>query len=423
MNNARGDKGLSKFEVDTEYQRLKSLGLTINMARGIPSPAQIQLSQALLSLSLGNDYMTADGVDSRNYGGQIGVLEARRLFAPMVGIPESQIVVGGNSSLAMMYECLAQAWRRGTPDSQVPWSQEPDGIAFICIVPGYDRHFAMCEDFGIRMISVPMLQDGPDMERVRSLVANDPSIKGIWCVPKYSNPTGTTYSPEVVEALASMPTAAADFRIFWDNAYAVHPLAEVDQPLADLYSRCEVHGHASRALIFASTSKMTLPGAGMAMFGASPANIDWWVKAAMLRSVGPDKVNQVRQVRFLKSIENIEYLMEQHRVLLKPKFDRVDQVFQERLGGLGIASWTRPAGGYFVSLQVQAGTAKRVVELASGVGLTFSSPGSCFPYGIDPDDSQLRLAPSYPELDELTLALEIIATCVIKASLDRQVAH
>ncbi|WLG37436.1 aminotransferase [Pseudomonas rhodesiae] len=415
---AHDDLNRLKSDADTEYLRYSKMDLRIDMARGIPSPQQIDLSMALLDVPLGNDYLSEDGTDSRNYGGQQGLLEARRLFSTLVGVPEDQIVVGGNSSLALMYECLAQAWRYGTPDSPRAWSQEPGGISFICVVPGYDRHFAMCEDFGIRMISVPMLDDGPDMELVKRLVVSDSSIKGIWCVPKYSNPTSTTYSKAVVETLASMPAAARDFRIFWDNAYVVHPLVEVDDSLENIYTQAVRHGHSNRPLIFASTSKMTLPGAGIAGLAGSKDNTAWWLKAAALRSVGPDKVNQLRQVRFLRSPEKIKELMEQHRQLLLPKFERVHEVFNRRLGTFGVAQWTRPRGGYFVSLEVLPGTAKRVVELAAQAGVKFATPGSCFPYGIDERDYQLRIAPSYPDILQLTTALEVISVCVAKAAFD-----
>ncbi|NBA93625.1 aminotransferase class I/II-fold pyridoxal phosphate-dependent enzyme [Pseudomonas sp. R5(2019)] len=416
---ARDDLNRLKSGADVEYLRYSKMGLKIDMTRGIPSPQQIGLSTALLDVSLASDYLSEDGTDSRNYGGQQGLLEARRLFSPIVGVPEEQIVVGGNSSLALMYECLAQAWRHGTPDSECAWSQEPGGISFICVTPGYDRHFAMCEDFGVRMISVPMLDDGPDMGLVKRLVANDSSIKGIWCVPKYSNPTGTTYSKEVVEALAAMPTAAKDFRIFWDNAYVVHPLAEVDDSLENIYMQAARHGHSNRPLIFASTSKMTLPGGGIALLASSKDNTAWWLKAAALRSVGPDKVNQLRQVRFLRSPEKIKELMEQHRQMLQPKFERVHEVFSRMLGDYGVAQWSRPRGGYFVSLEVLPGTAKRVVDLAAQAGVKFATPGSCFPYGVDERDSQLRIAPSYPEMAELTTALDVISICVAKAAFDR----
>lgn len=412
-----------KNRADSDFARLCGMNLRIDMARGIPSPSQLLLSQPLLESTFTNGYSSEDGTDCRNYGLQQGILEARQLFAPLLGVPAEQVVVNGNSSLALMYDCMAQAWHKGVPDGDRPWSKVEGGVALICAVPGYDRHFAMCEAFGIRMHSVAMLEDGPDVEAIKKLVAIDPSIKGMWCVPKYSNPTGTVYSDSVVQTLASMPTAAKDFRLFWDNAYMVHPVCETDQPLADIVAACTSSGHRNRPLVFASTSKMTLPGAGIAMLAGSRENIAWWLAAAAIRSVGPDKVNQMRQVRFLKDLDTIRVLMSQHGRLLKPKFDRVHEVFTAILGEYGFARWSRPTGGYFISLEVLPGIASQVVLLAAKAGITFATPGSCFPYGSDPDDAQLRIAPSFPDLEQLTLALEVIATCVVKASCDHLASH
>lgn len=401
---------------EARLREFQALNLHIDMSRGIPSPEQLSLSDGLLDQPLAP--LAADGVDCRNYGGQQGILDARRLFAPLLGVPDQQVIVNGNSSLALMYECLSLAWRKGVGGGHPPWSAQHGGITFICVVPGYDRHFAMCEDFGIRMVSVPMLEHGPDMQVVRNLVRNDPTVKGMWCVPKYSNPTGTVYSDEVVESLASMQTAAPDFRLFWDNAYAVHPLADSDRVLADLYAACARHGNADRVLLFTSSSKMTHPGAGMAALGGSAANIAWWLRAATLRSVGPDKVNQLRQARFLKDPDHIASLMARHRALLRPKFDLVREIFARVLGPTGLARWTSPDGGYFISLDVVPGTARQVTRLAQSLGVTFATPGSCFPYGHDPQDAQLRIAPSQPALAELRVASEVIATCVLKAGAD-----
>jgi aspartate/methionine/tyrosine aminotransferase len=407
-----------RAKAECRIAELGKLNLRIDMSRGVPSPEQLCLSDGLLDAALLDPPLSADGVDCRGYGGQQGILDARRLFAPLVGVPEDQVIVYGNSSLSLMYECLALAWRKGVPGGKAPWAGQEGGAAFICVVPGYDRHFSMCEDIGIRMIPVQMLDDGPDIEATRRLVANDPTIKGMWCVPKYSNPTGTVYSESVVEALASMPTAAPDFRLFWDNAYAVHPLAETDQNLADLYGACVRHGNADRALIFTSTSKVTYPGAGVGILGASPANVRWWLAAAALRSVGPDKINQLRQARFLKGLDSIKTLMEKHRRVLRPRFDRVHEIFERELRPSGLARWTEPGGGYFISLEVVPGTAKQVASLARSLGVTFATPGACFPYGMDPQDAQLRIAPSYPALDDLSMALEVIAACVLKAGAD-----
>lgn len=406
------------MQAERRLRELKGLNLRIDMSRGIPSPEQLRLSDGLFHPGLVEPPLSLDGVDCRNYGGQQGILDARRLFAPLLGVPEDQVVVHGNSSLALMFECLALASRKGVPGSHAPWLAEQGGAAFICPVPGYDRHFAMCQDLGIRMHSVPMLEDGPDVEAIRRMVRSDPTIKGMWCVPKYSNPTGTTYSDSVVEALASMPTAAPDFRLFWDNAYAMHPLGETDRPLADLYAACSRHGNTDRALMFTSSSKMTHPGAGIAVLGASPANIQWWLAAATLRSVGPDKLNQLRQARFLKDLQHMESLMANHRALLRPKFALVDEIFTRLLGPTGLARWTTPDGGYFISLEVVPGTARQVARLAESLGVTFATPGACFPYGKDPQDCQLRIAPSYPKLEDLSIAVEVIAACVLRLGAD-----
>ncbi|TCB77282.1 aminotransferase class I/II-fold pyridoxal phosphate-dependent enzyme [Acinetobacter sp. ANC 4173] len=407
-----------KRRVDAEFENYCNLNLNINISRGIPSQLQLGLSQTLLDQPLIEPYLNEDGLDCRNYGGHQGLIELRRLFSSFIGLPAEQIVAHAPSSLALMYECVVQAWLFGTPDSEKPWCNEEQGIAFICAVPGYDRHFAICEHLGIRMISVAMLDDGPDIEAIKILVANDASIKGMWCVPKYSNPTGTVYSNDVIDALASMPTAAKDFRLFWDNAYMVHDIGETEKEIKNIYHACVQYNHENRALIFASTSKMTLPGHGIAFLAGSKANINWWLKAASIRNVGPDKVNQLKQFRFLKDASHIKLLMQEHRKVLKPKFDMIHDIFGSKLSPYGIADWTRPNGGYFISLNVISGTAKKIVELAKQAGIIFSTPGACFPYGIDPEDAQLRIAPSYPELDELKLTIEIIATCIEKASWD-----
>lgn len=411
---------LQNIRANAEHRirELRRLNLRIDMSRGILSPEQLSLSDGLFDAALVEPTRSADNLDCRNYGGHRGILDVRRLFSPLVCVPEDQVVVHGNSSLSFMYESLALAWRKGVPGGKAPWAEQEGGASFICVVPGYDRHFSMCEDFGIRMLPVQMLDDGPDVEATRRLVANDPTIKGMWCVPKYSNPTGTVYSESVVEALASMPAAAPDFRLFWDNAYAMHPLAETDQNLADLYGACVRHGNSDRALIFTSTSKMTHPSAGIAILGASPTNVQWWLAAATLRSVGPDKLNQLRQARFLGDLDTIKTLMERHRRVLEPKFNRVHEIFERELRPSGLARWTEPGGGYFISLEVVPGTAKQVASLTQSLGVTFATPGACFPYGTDPQDAQLRIAPSHPPLEDLSIAVEVIAACVLKAGAD-----
>lgn len=402
-----------------DYLRLSDLKLSISMARGVPSAEQLELSNRLLELPGTGDYLAEDGTDCRNYMGQQGLPEARRLFAPVLGVPENQVVVSGNSSLALMYDCLSFAMRGGVPGSIRPWQQEKEPVAFLCPVPGYDRHFTLCEAFGIRLIPIPMLKDGPDMNAVRSLVVCDASIRGIWCVPKYSNPTGTVYSDVVIETLASMPTAAPDFRLFWDDAYTVHHLTDEDIQIANVYEACTRNGYPNRALVFASTSKVTHAGAGLAMLGSSKENTKWWLQHSSIRSVGPDKINQLRHVRFLRDLEGLKALMDSHRGLLKPRFDAVLEILEAKLGQHGFAHWSVPKGGYFISVDVYPGTAKRVVALAKAAGVQMTDAGSCFPYGIDPNDQQLRIAPSSPAVEALRAASEVICAAILLAACEK----
>lgn len=373
----------------TRYQHFCSLKLAINMARGVPSAEQLDLSNPLLTLS---DYIAADGTDCRNYMGQQGLPEACALFAPLLGVPSEQVVVDGNSSLALMHDCIAYALRAGTCDSTTPWAEVEGAIAFLCPSPGYDRHFAICQHLGIRLIPIAIDDDGPDMAEVERWV-RDPAVKGMWCVPKYSNPTGAVYSDEVVEALARMPTAAPDFRLFWDDAYGSHHLTEDEVEIANISTLCEQHGHPNRALVFASTSKMTFAGAGLALFGSSPANVRWWLGHVALRSVGPDKLNQLRHVRFLKDQQGIKALMREHRRLLAPRFETVINAFKEVLGPWAVARWSEPRGGYFISVDGLPGTARRVVELARECGVLMTTAGASFVEGRDPNDQHLRIAP------------------------------
>jgi len=367
-------------QVQAEYLRLGELDLSINMARGVPGSEQLDLSNALLDLSLAGDYLAEDGTDCRNYMGQQGLPEARRLFAPLLGLPAEQTVVSGNSSLALMYDCLAFAMHNGFPESSVPWQQEPQGVAFLCPVPGYDRHFTLCESFGVRMIPVPLLDDGPDMDVVRKLVSEDSTIRGMWCVPKYSNPTGAVYSDTVIEALASMQTAASDFRLFWDDAYTLHHLTSDAIEISNISQACVRHGHPNRALVFGSTSKMTFAGAGLALFGSSKVNVEWWLSHASIRSVGPDKLNQLRHVRYLKDLDGLKSLMDGHRKLLAPRFSAVFHQLDSHLRPFGFASWSEPKGGYFISLNILPGTARDAVALARAIGVNLTSAGSCYPW-------------------------------------------
>lgn len=416
---SRDELSQVRQQAESDYARLCSIKLSINMARGVPGSDQLDLSNALLALPGEGDYRSEDGTDCRNYMGQQGIPEARRLFAPLLGVPESQVVVSGNSSLALMYDCLSFAMRHGVPGSLRPWQQEQQPVAFLCPVPGYDRHFTLCEAFGIRLIPVRLLDDGPDMDEVRRLVAADASIRGIWCIPKYSNPTGTVYSDSVIDALASMPTAAPDFRLFWDDAYTVHHLTDTAIQIANISEACIRHGHPDRALVFASTSKVTQAGAGLALLGSSESNIQWWLKHASVRSVGPDKINQLRHVRFLRDQAGIEALMDKHRHLLKPRFDAVIATLQDHLGPYGVAQWSTPKGGYFISVDVYPGTAKRVVELARIAGVQMTAAGACFPYGNDPLDQQLRIAPSSPSVADLQDASLVISASILVAACEK----
>jgi DNA-binding transcriptional MocR family regulator len=393
------------------YEAFQKKGLQLNLTRGKPSSAQLDLSAGLLALPGEKDFMTEGATDCRNYGGLQGLVEARRLFAGMLGAPPEQVVVANNSSLALMHDCVTYALLKGTCDGTAPWGKQGD-IAFICPVPGYDRHFRICEDYGIRMIPLTLREDGPDMEEVERLVAGDASIKGMWCMPKYSNPTGVTFSGKVIERLAAMKTAAADFRLFWDNAYAVHHLTDERVEIANMLELCAKHGQTNRAFVFASTSKITLAGAGLALFAGSKDNVKWLLARMNPRTIGPDKLNQLRHVLFLKNEAGILELMDRHRALIAPKFQKVQAVFEEKLKGVAGVSWTRPKGGYFISLEVAKGCAKRVVKLAAEAGIELTPAGATHPYGKDPEDRTIRIAPTFPGLTEVGQAAEGVALCV-----------
>lgn len=401
-----------------EYEALKARGLKLDMTRGKPSSAQLDLAEAMLALPGNRDTTAEDGTDARNYGNLQGLPEARALFAPVIGAPADQIVIANNSSLALMHDVLVYALLKGMPGGARPWSKEED-VAILCPVPGYDRHFALCEGFGIRMIPIAMTGEGPDMDAVEKAVA-DPAVKGIWCVPQYSNPSGETYSAETVQRLAAMTTAAPDFRLLWDNAYVVHHLTEARPARADILAACAEAGHPDRAIIFASTSKVTIAGAGLAMLASSPANIRWYLAQAGRRSIGPDKLNQLRHVRFLRDAAGIAAHMDRHRALIAPKFAAVETAFSERLDGRGVAQWSRPLGGYFVTLDVAEGTAGTVVALAKEAGIALTPAGATHPYGRDPQDRTLRIAPTFPKLEEVRLAAEGVALCTLLAACEKR---
>jgi len=409
---------MSLKQLQANYSALQERGLTLDLTRGKPSSQQLDLSTELLNLPGATDFTAENATDTRNYGGLQGLIEARRLLSSVLEAPAEQIVLANNASLSLMHDILVFALLKGTCDSSEPWSKQGE-IAFLCPVPGYDRHFKICEDYGIRMIPVRLLEDGPDMDEVERLVAADASIKGMWCVPKYSNPTGTVYSDSVVERLAAMKTAANDFRIFWDNAYAVHHLTEEPVSIANLLERSAAHGHANRAFVFASTSKITFAGAGLAAVAASKTNVQWLLTRLTPRTIGPDKINQLRHVRFLKNNEGITALMEKHRQLLAPKFEAVLEIFATELSGLSDVTWTTPKGGYFISLEVPAGCAQRVVALAKDAGVVLTPAGATHPYGKDPDDRTIRIAPSFPKLAEVQEAAKAVALCVQLATAEK----
>ncbi len=401
-----------------DYEALRAQELALDLTRGKPSAEQLDLSEPLLALPGAGQHLAGDGTDVRNYGGLRGLAELRGIFGELLQVPAEHLLAFGNSSLELMHECLVHAVLFGVPGSAQPWGLGT-GTAFLCPVPGYDRHFALCEKLGIEMISVPMHATGPDMDEVERLVAADAAIKGIWCVPQYSNPSGIRYSELTVSRLARMRTAATDFRIFWDNAYAVHHLTEVRHEVADILGLAAAAGLADRPFVFGSTSKITLAGSGVAFYGASRANVDWLVGHLARRTIGPDKINQLRHVLFLQTPAGVHAHMDRHRALLKPKFDLVQSTLAEQLGDSGVATWSVPEGGYFVTLNVLGGCASRVVALASGAGIALTEAGAPFPYGKDPDDRVIRLAPSYPPISELEHALEGLVLCIKLAAVER----
>ena len=407
-------------EQASAYNALLAKSLKLDLTRGKPSAEQLDLSNELLTLPGEDVYQDSTGTDCRNYGGTQGLPAIRTIFAPLLNVPVDQLVAGDNSSLSIMHDTLVYALLKGTVDSVEPWSNAP--IKFICPVPGYDRHFALCEQFGIEMISVPLGQHGPDLDRVGQLVANDPSIKGMWIVPTYSNPSGAIYTDEVTRALLEMP-AAGDFRMFWDNAYAVHHLTDVEIPALDVLAMAAEAGHPNRVFLFASTSKITFAGAGVSFFASSPSNVEWYLKQLSKRSIGPDKINHLRHALYLKGADGVTALMRRHREILAPKFDRVTSILSKRLGDFEAATWTDPDGGYFVSLDVADGTATRVVALAKQAGIAMTGAGAAFPYGRDPRDRNIRIAPTFPSSDEVAVAIDGLATCVLLAATEKLLAE
>ncbi len=418
-------QSLSRDELRAEHEQqrrnyadLQAKKLALDLTRGKPSSAQLDLSNALLALPGQNDFRDDDGTDTRNYGGQHGLTGLRAIFGELLGIPVPNLIAGNNASLELMHDTVVFSMLHGCVDSARPWIAEPS-VKFLCPAPGYDRHFSITETLGIEMIPVPMHEDGPDVDLIEELVAADPAIKGMWCVPVYSNPTGAVYSWEVVRRLVQMRTAADDFRLFWDNAYPVHTLTGDFVKQVDVLGLAAQAGHPNRPFVFASTSKITFAGAGVSFFGGSLGNIAWYLQYAGKKSIGPDKVNQLRHLKFLRDADGVRRHMLRHQEILAPKFALVLEILDDRLSDSKIASWTDPKGGYFVSLDVLPGTAKRTVALAKDAGIAVTDAGASFPLRKDPEDTNIRIAPSFPPLSDLADAIDGLATCALLAATEK----
>ncbi len=407
-----------KDELLQRYGAFQSRRITLDMTRGKPCSEQLDLALGMLQDDIAKVYLAEGGLDCRNYGGLDGIPEAKVLFADYMGVAPDELILGGNSSLNMMHDTLLRAMVKGMADDVPPWGQLPK-VKFLCPSPGYDRHFFICEYLGLEMIPIDMQNDGPAMGQIEDLVAGDAEIKGIWCVPKYSNPTGTVYSDDVVERLAHMKTRATDFRIFWDNAYAVHHLADGPAPLKNILTACKQAGNPERPFMFGSTSKISFAGAGIAIMAGSQKNMQWVKNQMAFQTIGPDKLNQLRHTLFFKDMSGIETHMKKHAAILKPKFDAVQHVLQNELQGKNIASWSKPQGGYFISIDTMKGCAAAVIKMAAEAGVKLTPAGSTYPYKNDPLDRNIRIAPSFPPLDDIQAAMELVAVCIQLVSLDR----
>lgn len=411
-------------ELREKYNGFLKLNLSLDMSRGKPNKHQLDLTQKMLgAISTPDDCFSENGIDCRNYGLLDGIPEAKRIFADLLAIPSSNLIVCGNSSLNIMYDTLIRCMLYGSSPSTEPWVKQ-GRIKFLCPSPGYDRHFSMCESLGIEMITVRMTSTGPDMNIVEKLVSEDESIKGIWCVPKYSNPDGITYSDETVRRFARLKPAAKDFRIFWDDAYIVHDLyPDKSDRLLSLFRETHIAGNPNIAYTFCSTSKISFPGSGVSVFAASDANIAYTKSLMTVQTIGCDKLNMLRHVRFFESAEGIKRHMMLHADIIRPKFEAILEEFERELEPCGIARWTKPLGGYFISLYVPEGCAKRVHSLMMDAGVKMTEAGATYPYGIDPHDSNLRIAPTYPPLEEIVVAAKVLATCVKIASIEKLLAE
>ena len=402
-----------------EYEKIKGMGLALDMSRGKPGADQLDLSMGMLDvLDSKTALKSENGTDLRNYGVLDGIPEAKKLMADVIGTKPENVIVYGNSSLNIMYDQVARAEMFGICGN-TPWCKL-DKVKFLCPVPGYDRHFAITETFGIEMINIPMTENGPDMDLVEKYVNNDETVKGIWCVPKYSNPQGVVYSDETVRRFAALKPAAADFRIFWDNAYAIHHLYDDRQDqLLEILSECEKAGHPDMVFEFCSTSKVTFAGAGIAAIASSKANLDDMRKSMTIQTIGYDKINQLRHVRYFKNINGVREHMKKHAAIMRPKFEAVLQVLENELGGLGIGTWTKPNGGYFISFDALEGCAKAIVAKCKEAGVTLTGAGATFPYKKDPKDSNIRSAPSFPTPEEMAMATDLFVLCVKMVSVDK----
>lgn len=404
-------------KVREEYETLKARNLDLDLTRGKPSSEQLDLSNDLLELPGKGNYVDASGTDVRNYGNLKGITDIRQIWGDLIGVPVDNLYAEDSSSLNIMFDLITWSYLFGNNDSERPWREE-ETVKWICPVPGYDRHFAITEKLGFEMVTVPMLDDGPDVDAIAEL-AKDPAVKGMWVVPMFANPTGATASDEVVQKLASMETAAPDFRIVWDNAYAVHTFSDEFPPIIDVLGAAEQAGNPNRFWVMSSTSKITHAGAGVAFFASSKENLDWYASIAGIRGIGPNKINQLAHAKFFGDADGVRALMQKHAQILAPKFEAVLEILENRLGEYGVARWTTPAGGYFISLDVVDGTATRVWELARAAGITLTKAGSAFPHGRDENDRNIRLAPSLPPIDEVRTAMDGVATCVLLAALEK----
>lgn len=408
-----------KEQLNAEYEEAKAKGLKLDMSRGKPGASQLVLSMPMLDvINSSSDMRTVLGNDTRNYGDLDGIGECRRLLANMMSVNKDNVVVCGNSSLNIMYDTISRSMTKGVNGS-TPWCKL-DKVKFLCPVPGYDRHFKITEYFGIEMINIPLNEDGPDMDLVEKYVNEDPAVKGIWCVPKYSNPTGISYSDEVVKRFANLKPAAEDFRIFWDNAYCIHHLYEDKQDeILNILEECEKAGNPDMVYIFASTSKVTFPGSGVSAVASSLKNVDFIESQMAVQTIGHDKINQLRHARYFKDINGMKEHMKLHADLMRPKFEAVLNVLEKELGGLGIGSWTKPYGGYFISFDAMEGCAKAIVAKCKEAGVVLTGAGATYPYGKDPKDSNIRIAPSFPTPEEMAMATDLFVLCVKAVSVDK----